>query len=99
MSDQILQYIGFLSASIIFWRTESILNIMASNCFLAVRLAFWCIVVGAFGLNVSIIQGYVPSFVVLLLTSGLAILFLTERRISTFLRINIPVPKDRRKTL
>lgn len=92
----VLQILGFITAGIIFWRAESILNIMASTCFLPVRLAFWGIVVGAFGLNVIIIQGYVPPVTVILLLSGLAILLLTERRIGTLLRMKHQTIFDRR---
>lgn len=96
MNDHVLQFLGFIIAGIIFWRAESILNIMASNCFLPVRLAFWCMVVGAFGLTVIIIQGYVPPVMVLLLTAGLALLLMTERRIGTLLRMQTPITVDRR---
>lgn len=92
----VLQTLGFITAGIIFWRAESILNIMASTCFLPVRLAFWSIVVGSFGLNIIIIQGYVPPAMVLFLLAGLAILLMTERRIGTILRMKPHGIFDRR---
>jgi hypothetical protein len=87
MTDHIIQVLSFVVAGIIFWRGEAILNSMNKNCFIIVRLAFWFIVVGAFGLSVVIMQGYVPSVMVLLMIIGIALLLLTERRMSVLLRM------------
>lgn len=96
MMNLTLQALGFITAAVIFWRAESILNVMASNCLLPVRLAFWMMCGGAFGMSVIILQGYVPPPVVILLTAGVACLLVMERRIGTILRLKTGVVIDRR---
>ena len=86
MSDHIQQLVGLITAIIIFWRAEGIINQMSKECIMLIRLAFWLMVVGSFGMTIIIMQGYVPPVMVLLMTAGLALLLITERRITIILR-------------
>lgn len=52
-----LQILGALFAAAIFWRSESVLNLMAPGCRFSVRLAFWLLVVGSAALVVAILRG------------------------------------------
>ncbi|HVH92507.1 MAG TPA: hypothetical protein VM783_14105 [Candidatus Acidoferrum sp.] len=94
--DHTLQAMGFITAATIFWRAELVLNLMSKDCLLAIRLAFWMLVVGAISFNLEIIQGYVPPLVVILPLAGVALLLLVERRIGAILRIHTPVSNERR---
>lgn len=96
MIDHTFQALGFIMTAIVFWRTESVLNIMSRDCVLAIRLAFWLIVVGTASMNVAILNGYVPPVTVLLTLSGLTLLLIAERRISAILRLHTTIPHDRR---
>lgn len=90
MIDYTLQAMGLIITAVIFWRAESVLNLMAKECWMLIRLAFWCMVVGAFSIGLAIVQGWVPPMAVLLTLSGTALLLVTERRIGTILRIRNP---------
>jgi hypothetical protein len=92
----ILQVLGFTLAGTIFWRAESVLNLMSHQCILPIRLAFWLMVVGTASLNVAILRGYVPPATILITLAGLALLLLAERRIGTILRIHTNIPNERR---
>lgn len=86
MTAHALQALGLLAATIIFWRAESILNLMTPGCRLLVRAAFWLLTVGAAALAVHISQGYSPPPAVLLPLLGTALLLAGERRVQTLLR-------------
>ena len=96
MIDQFLQVLGLLLTVVIYWRTESVLNLMAPGCRFLVRVAFWLIVVGAAGVAVWILQGYVPPVVVLIMLSGVALLVMSERRVRAILRVHTPIIRNRR---
>lgn len=100
MTAHALQALGLLAAAIIFWRAESILNLMAPGCRLLVRAAFWLMTVGAAALAVSITQGYVPPAAVVLSLSGTALLLVSERRVRALLRAHThrPFTFDRRSS-
>lgn len=84
--DHYLQMLGFLAASVIFWRAEAMLNLIAAECRLLIRAAFWLLTVGAAALAVHISQGYSPPPAVLLPLLGTALLLAGERRVQTLLR-------------
>ena len=92
MTDLILQTLGFIAAVVIFWRAESVLNLMAPGCRLLVRLAFWLLVVGAAAMAVRLWQGYVPPPAVVLTLAGMALLLVSERRVRALLRAHTPRP-------
>ena len=96
MTDALLQFFGFVLALVIFWRAESVLNIMAAGCRFLVRVAFWLLVVGAAWLAVSIWQGYTPPLAVLIPLAGTALLLVSERRVRAILRAQTPVKSERR---
>ena len=96
MTDLTLQALGLIVATVIFWRAEMILNLMAAECRLLVRLAFWLLVVGAAAFAVKIWQGYVPAVGVILSLSGTALLLVSERRLRALLRIHSPHVRNRR---
>lgn len=98
MIDLTLQTLGFIAAAIIFWRAESVLNLMAPECRLLVRLAFWLLVVGAAATAVCFWQGYVPPVAVVLSLMGAALLLVSERRVRALLRAHTvkPVVRERR---
>ena len=96
MSNLTLQILGAALAAVIFWRAEAVLNIMAGDCRLVVRMAFWLLAGGAAGVGVAIWQGYVPPGAVLLSLAGIALLLVTERRIGALLRLHRPVTHERR---
>ncbi len=98
MISYTMQIIGFAVASIIFWKAESVLNLMSKDCVLAIRFAFWLIVVGTVNINVAILQGYVPSLTMLIPLVGVALLFIYERRVGTILRLHRGIKRDRRLT-
>lgn len=80
MTDHILQLLGLVAATVIFWRAEHALNVMAPTMRFLLRVAFWLIVVGSAAFAVRIWQGYVPSVGVVLTMSGMALLLSGERR-------------------
>ena len=92
MTDPILQTLGSIAAVVIFWRAESILNLMAPGCRLLVRLAFWLLVVGAAAMAVRLWQGYVPPVAVVLSLMGMALLLVSERRVRALLRAHTAKP-------
>ena len=81
MIDLTLQTLGFIAAAVIFWRAESVLNLLAPGCRLLVRVAFWLLTVGAAAMAVRLWQGYVPPPAVVLTLAGMAILLVIERRV------------------
>lgn len=98
MTDLILQFLGFHAALAIFWRGESLLNLMSPGCRMAVRVAFWMVVVGAASLAVRIVQGYVPPASIVTILWGMALLLLSERRVRAILRIHAPDLTNKRST-
>lgn len=94
--DTSLQFLGFCTGSVIFWRAELVLNLMSRDCLLVIRVAFWLMVVGAISFNLEILKGYIPPLVVLIPLVGMALLLIAERRIGAILRIHTPVTNDRR---
>jgi hypothetical protein len=96
MIDLTLQTLGFIAAVVVFWRAESILNLMAPGCRLLVRLAFWLLVVGAAAFAVRIWQGYTPPAGAALAFMGMALLLVSERRVRAILRIHTPIKHERR---
>ena len=97
MIDLTLQTLGFIAAAVIFWRAESVSNLMAPGCRLLVRVAFWLLTVGAAAFAVRIWQGYTPTAGAALAFMGMALLLISERRVRAILRIHTPVPRERRK--
>lgn len=94
----ILQIIALTASAVIFWRSESIINLMHPGCRLAVRLTFWLLAVGSAALIVVITQGYEPSLPVVLALCGTALLA-SERRVRALLRAHTPTPvKFKRKS-
>ena len=87
MINALLQATGFVLAGIIFWRAESVLNMMSKECLLAIRLAFWLIVVGAISMNFAILEGYTPPLTVLIPLSGFTVLLMYERRVGVLFRM------------
>ncbi len=97
MIDLTLQAMGFVAAAVIFGRVEPVLNIMAPQCRLFVRLAFWLLAVGAAALIVCIVgRGYVPPLAYVATTIGIALLLVSERRVRALLRIHTHVTRNRR---
>lgn len=96
MIDYTLQVLGFIIASVIFWRTESLLNLMSKECVITIRFAFWLIVVGAASINLAILQGYVPSLPMLIPLAGVTLLLISERRVSAILRLHRGIKRERR---
>lgn len=96
MINYTLQAMGLVITAVIFWRAESVLNLMAKECWLIIRLAFWFMVVGAFSIGLAIVQGWTPPIPVVLTLSGTALLLVAERRIGTVLRMRNPVKQNRR---
>ena len=96
MIDITLQVAGFVTAAVIFWRAELVLNLMSKDCLFLIRVAFWLLVIGALGFNLKIVQGYIPPVEILLPLAGMAILLVAERRIGAILRMHTPVSIDRR---
>ena len=92
MIDLTLQTLGFIAAAVIFWRAESVLNLMAPGCRLLVRVAFWLLTVGAAAVAVRLYQGYVPLPAVVLTLTGTALLLVSERRVRALLRAHTPKP-------
>ena len=92
MIDLTLQTLGFIAAAVIFWRAESVLNLMAPECRLLVRVAFWLLTVGAAAVAVCLYQGYVPPPAVVLSLMGMALLLVSERRVRALLRAHTPKP-------
>lgn len=96
MIDITLQAAGIAIAAIIFWRSESVLNLMGRDCLLLVRLAFWLMVVGTVSLAVAIVRGYVPPPEILVTLSGVGLLLVTERRMNSLLRKRNSIKQNRR---
>jgi len=91
-----LQVVAFMAATVIFWRSEPIINLMEPGCRVMVRLAFWLLAVGSAALIVGITQGYEPTLPVVLSLCGTALLLINERRIKGLLRLHTPITKERR---
>lgn len=96
MIDHTLQVMGFVTAGVIFWRAELVLNLMSKDCLFLIRLAFWLLVAGSLGFNLKIMEGYIPPVEVLLALGGVAMLLVAERRIGAILRMHTPVTHERR---
>ena len=96
MTSHLMQIVGLFVAGVIFWRAESVLNMMTRNCRLFLRVAFCLLAVGAAALALQISQGYTPPAAVVLLLAGMALLLVSERRMRAVLRINTPVQHERR---
>lgn len=100
MTDLLLQAAGVLASALIFWRAESVLNLLAPGCRLLVRVAFWLLVVGAASFALRVLEGYTPTVGVVLTFSGIALLLVSERRVRALLRFHTPTPgPSERRTL
>lgn len=96
MTTYLLQALGLIAAGLIGWRAETALNLMGPACRLAVRAAFWALLVGAAGMVYSILQGYAPSPSLALLLSGAALLLVKERRIKSLIHLHSRGIRERR---
>ena len=84
MSELIQQVIGLLCTVVIVVRAESVLNRMNRQTPLLVRTAFHLLTVGAAAEIVCIVSGDAPSWSMVIVAAGVAMLLLCERRLQVF---------------
>lgn len=80
MSDSILQTVGLVAALLIFWYSESAINLMTPEYRLLERAAIWLLAVGAVPLIIHIAQGLVPSLAHDIILMGTVLLLECRRR-------------------
>lgn len=88
MTDALIQAITTVSCLIVLARTEPALNRMCGATDMFIRVSFWQMaVVAAIELLSLLFYAYTPGWRECLLSSGLAMLLLCERRIRLLTRI------------
>lgn len=75
-----LQALGLAAAIAVFLLSEPHLNRMERGCRIAVRVAFWLLVVGSAGVVLMITQGYAPNIPSVLVLTGTALLLYGNKR-------------------
>jgi hypothetical protein len=80
-----LQVVALVAAGIILARSESALNRMSRCTPILIRGSFFLLAVGAAYLILSILAGDRPSGGAVILTAGVAMLLICERRLRVFL--------------
>lgn len=86
MINLFLQIVVLLSLIVIVARAEPALNRMNGSTPILVRIAFHLLTVGAVGGILFILSGEVPHWHDAIVSVGVAVLFLCERRMRLFMR-------------
>jgi len=98
MTLNAVQILGLIAAAIIFWRSETIINLMGHTCRLPIRVAFWLLLVSSLATGAAILGGYLPALPILGLLCGVALLLASERRLKGILRLHSPSTLEKRRT-
>lgn len=93
--DVFSQLVTLLACALIFWRTEPVLNRchFTQTAFL-INVAFYMLTVGSLVLGGSVLFGSVPSWPTTILTVGIAMLLLCERRVRVLFRSSRPKRRE-----
>lgn len=84
--DIVAQVVAFIACSVIFWRTDRVLNQMSRNTPFLVRVAFLLLLLASSSAIVFIILGDVPSWPAVIGSLGTACLLFCERRLFVLAR-------------
>lgn len=84
-----LQAVALAACVVIFVRAEPAINRMGADAPVLLRLAFVLLAAGSISGFVFIVAGHVPAWQDLILTCGIAVLLLCERRIRILTRVRI----------
>ena len=89
--DFLAQLLTVMACALIFWRSEPVLNRchFTQTAFL-INVAFYMLTIGSLVLGGSVLFGGVPSWPTTILTVGIAMLLLCERRVRVLFRSSRP---------
>lgn len=86
ISDLAAQFASLAAMAVIFFRCEPVLNAMCERTCRRINSAFFLLVAGSFGGFWTVLAGEVPSWPMVILLVGVALLLWCDRRMGVMVR-------------